>query len=84
MSDFAPYANESQALTLDGLSVENRLDRVAMFGNLDLTKDKIGLQHARHLKAVLDAVVAALEKERDLPEEVAPPIPPTGRRDPFA
>lgn len=83
-TNLKPFANESQALSLDGLSVENRLDRVSLFGNIDLTKDKSGLERARALKAVLDATVAALEAEPDLPDEVSPPEPPTGPRDPFA
>jgi len=49
-----------------------------------LTKDKRGLQHARILRAVLEATVAALEAEPNLPDEAPPPEPPTGPRDPFA
>ena len=30
MSDFRPYANESDALTLGNLSVDNRVDRVTL------------------------------------------------------
>ena len=83
-TDLKPFANESQALSIDGLSVENRLDRVSLFGSVDLTKDKRGLERARALKAVLDATVAALEAEPGLPDALAPPEAPTGPRDPFA
>lgn len=79
-----PYANESDALTIGGLSVENRLDRVSLYGSVDLTRDKHGLTHARALMKVLAATVAALEAEKHLPDAVAPPEQPTGPRDPFA
>ena len=39
-------------------------------GSGQLTKDKTGLQHARQLKEVIDAVVAALEAEKSLPEHI--------------
>ena len=68
-----PFANESDSLSVGGLTVENRTDRVSLYGNLDLTRDKRGLADARELKAVVDAVVAALEKDGKLPDKVAAP-----------
>ena len=64
-----PFADEATALRIDDLEVENRLDRVSLYGSVDLTRDKAGLRLARELHAVLGAVVAALEREGDaLPE----------------
>ncbi|WP_448205369.1 hypothetical protein [Azospirillum sp. sgz302134] len=83
-SDLKPFANETQALSIGDLSVENCVDRVSLFGSLDLTRDKTGLERARALKALLDATVAALEADPDLPAELPPPDAPTGPRDPFA
>jgi len=84
MQKFAPFANESQAQLIGGLTIENRVDRVSLFGDVDLTKDKVGLERARGLKAILEAAVAVLEADPALPNEVAPPEPPTGPHDPFA
>ena len=85
MNKFAPFADESQAMALGGLSVENHVDHVALFGSVDLTRDRHGLDVARRLKEVLDAVVARLEAEPDLPDEIAPDAGAvTGARDPFA
>ncbi len=71
MTDFNPYANESEALTLGGdFTVENRLDRVSFYGSLDLTRDREGLAKARLLLAVLGATVDALEAA-PLPERIA-------------
>ena len=54
------------------LTVENGTDRVAIYGSLDLTRDKQGLAHALALKAVLDQAVQLLQAERNLPD-AAPP-----------
>lgn len=67
---FEPFANEADVLTIDNLSVENREDRVALQGGIELTRDRRGLALARKLKAMLDAVVTTLEADKALPEAV--------------
>jgi hypothetical protein len=52
--------------------LENRLDRITISGDVDLTADKPGLEAARRLHALLGQVVAALEA-RDLPDQLPPP-----------
>lgn len=69
---FAPFANESQVLEIGRLSIENRLDRVTIAGDIDLTCDRHGLQAARQLHALLGRVVAALEAQ-PLPDQLPPP-----------
>jgi hypothetical protein len=69
---FAPYANEADVLEVGNLMLENRLDRITISGDVDLTADKRGLEAARRLHALLGAVVASLES-RDLPDELPPP-----------
>ena len=64
-----PYQNEEESLAIGELTVENRLDRVELYGTLALTKDKAGLALALQLKEVLDRTVAALQKEA-LPDKV--------------
>lgn len=77
-----PYQNETEALVIGDLNVENRIDRISVYGSVELTRDKAGLQQARMLKEVLDAVVAALEREKNLPDQV--PVKPTESvRNPF-
>ncbi|NGZ87136.1 hypothetical protein [Duganella aceris] len=73
MSKFVPYANESDVLNIGGLQIENRLDRVTVNGDLDLTADQAGLAHARALHRLLGEVVAALEAQA-LPTELPPPV----------
>lgn len=66
-----PFADETSAFQVGDLNLENRLDRVSLYGSLDLTRDKAGLRLARELHTILGAVVAALQREGDaLPEAV--------------
>jgi hypothetical protein len=69
---FVPYANEADVLQIDNLMIENRLDRITISGDVDLTADQVGLAHARRLHEVLGAVLARLEAQ-DLPERLPPP-----------
>jgi hypothetical protein len=69
---FVPYANESDVLQVGNLTVENRLDRITIAGDIDLTADKSGLEAARLLHRLLGDVVARLEGQK-LPERLPPP-----------
>ena len=58
------FKNESEALTIGELSIENRLDRVSLYGSIDLTHDAEGLALALRLKGILDGVVSVLEGDK--------------------
>jgi hypothetical protein len=73
-TDFVPFANEADVLEVGGLTIENRLDRITLSGDLDLTADREGLAAARLLHALLGEVVARLEGQ-DLPDKLATPAP---------
>ena len=66
-----PFKNESESLQIGDLTVENRIDRISIYGSIDITRDQEGLAIARHLKEILDLALAELEKE-ELPEKIAP------------
>ena len=80
---FSPFANEADALQLNEFNVENRLDRVSLYGSLDLTRDQAGLQHALALQALLNDVVASLRADGNLPEQITVAALETGAN-PFA
>ena len=69
---FVPYANESDVLDIGGLTIENRVDRISISGDIDLTLDKPGLALAKQLQKLLADVVAQLEKQ-ELPDQLPPP-----------
>lgn len=84
MANIDPYRNDADALEIGDLKIENGTDTVAIYGSVDLTRDRQGLAQAKALKAVLDKVVKALETEKDLPERIAPPKPPDQVKNPFS
>ena len=69
---FVPYANESDVLEIGNLTIENRLDRISISGDIDLTQDKPGLALAKQLQKLLGDVLAQLEKQA-LPDQLPPP-----------
>jgi hypothetical protein len=71
---FAPFANEADVLEVGRLMLENRLDRVTISGDVDLTADRQGLEAARLLHQLLG---------QDLPERLPPPDVQTVKN-PFA
>ena len=82
MSDFKPYANESDTLTIGKLAIENRVDRVTFQGDVELTLDKVGLALAKQLQAVINAIVKALEADKALPDAVQV-VKPRSVKNPF-
>ncbi len=68
-STIFPYRNETEVIQINGLTIENRTDRVSLYGSIDFTLDKLGLERARQLLEVMKATVEALEAE-ELPEIV--------------
>lgn len=83
MTTIKPFQNEAESIAIDDLTIENRLDRVELYGSLQITKDKAGLQLARELKQLIDATVSALEAEKNLPAHVTI-TPPDNVGNPFA
>lgn len=83
MKTMTPFANEAESMQIGGLTLENRTDRIAVYGDLDLTRDKDGLRNARALKAMLDRIVTTLEGDKALPDKVAPPKKPGQVKNPF-
>jgi hypothetical protein len=69
MSKFIPFSDESSTLAIGKLNVENRLDRVSLYGDLDLTLDTPGLEQAKTLQSLINRVVEELES-RTLPDKV--------------
>lgn len=69
---FVPYANEADVLQVGNLMLENRLDRITVSGEVDLTADLQGLAAARLLHELLGQVVAKLEAQA-LPERLPAP-----------
>ena len=67
---FSPFENETDCVQIGELTIENRVDRVSIFGSIDITLDKEGLAVALELKSIIDSALAEMEKT-DLPDKIA-------------
>lgn len=69
---FKPYSNDDDVLNIQGdaLTVSNGTTRVVVNGTLELTRDQRGLKAALVLKDAVDAIVAALQADSQLPAKV--------------
>ena len=83
MTKFTPFADDAASTSIGKLTVENGTDRIALYGSLDLTRDRQGLAQARALKSILDQVVQVLEAQADLPEAVPAAAVPRTVANPF-
>jgi hypothetical protein len=87
VSDFHAFANDDEVVNIEGdaLTISNGTESVSLAGSLEIAKDKRGLKAALALKAAVDAIVAALEHEKTLPEKAgsAPPDDTGSVRNPF-
>jgi hypothetical protein len=72
METIDPFADESQSLQIDDLTIENRTDKISIYGSIEITRDIRGLELARTIKHLLDSIVKRLAQE-DLPESIPPP-----------
>ena len=67
---FKPYENGTESHAIHDLTIENDVDCVSLYGNLQLTKDQAGLKAAKALQALLNKVVQQLENTPDLPDKI--------------
>lgn len=66
---FKPFEQGDQSSAIYDLTLENQMDCVSLYGNLQITKDQAGLKTAKVLQSFINDVVAALEKQ-SLPEQI--------------
>ncbi|SDB20658.1 hypothetical protein SAMN02927895_00815 [Belnapia rosea] len=62
---FTPFVDEAASTCIGSLTVENRTDRISLYGSLDLMRDRTGLADARRLQKLLEAVIETLQSEGD-------------------
>jgi hypothetical protein len=65
-----PFVNEADSLGIGGLTIENRIDRISLYGSIDITRDREGLVYAERLKLIFDDIVAAMQADH-LPDKIS-------------
>lgn len=66
---FKPFETGNESSSIYDLTLENQIDCVSLYGNLQITKDQVGLKAAKVLQQLINEVVIALEKE-ELPAQI--------------
>ena len=67
---FKPFENGNESSSIEDLTLENQVDCVNLYGNLQISKDQAGLKIAQALQAFVNSVVAELEKQQPLPDKI--------------
>jgi hypothetical protein len=70
---FKAFENGTESDAIHDLTLENDVDRVSIYGNLQIHKDQAGLAAAKKLQALLNDIVTQLEAQSDLPEKLQRP-----------
>ena len=68
-----PFQNETESDAIDELTIENRLDRVSIYGSLEITADGAGRKKVTALQLLLNRVMSELLKKDaagELPEKI--------------
>ena len=70
---FKPFEGGDESQAIQDLTLENDIDRISIYGNLQIAKDQEGLAKAKMLQSLLNDVVNYLEAQVDLPFKQDPP-----------
>lgn len=63
-----PFADDAGVLSIGSLSIENGTDAIAIHGDAEIARDRVGLENARLLASFFADAVKSLEAQGDLPE----------------
>jgi hypothetical protein len=83
MTKFTPFADDAESTAIDKLTIENGTAQISLYGSLDITRDKVGPQHALVLKGLIGQVVDILTSSAALPQRLPPVDKAKTVRNPF-
>ena len=84
MTKLVPFADDAASVSIAELTIENGTERIALYGSLDITRDKQGLARARSLVTLLGQAVRHLETVQDLPDTLPAPLAAKSVANPFS
>jgi hypothetical protein len=84
MTKLTPFADDAASTTIDKLTIENGKEPISLYGSLEITRDKEGLQRALALKALIDEAIQGLTSDASLSQRLPPSEKPKTVRNPFA
>lgn len=68
MKEYKPF-DGNQSITISDLTIENSEDKVVIYGDMEITRDKKGLETLNQLLNVLETTKKQLESE-SLPNKI--------------
>lgn len=68
MKNYKPF-DGNQSVSVGDLTIENAEDKVILYGDLEITRDKAGLENLQKLLSLLESTKKILEKE-NLPDKI--------------
>lgn len=68
MKDYKPF-DGNQSVKITDLTIENSEDKVVIYGDMEITRDKKGLDNLNHLLELLELTKKQLESE-NLPNKI--------------
>lgn len=72
MTDIKPFADDSRVVTVGDLAIENGTGAIVIHGDIEIRRDRAGLDAARILRDACAAIVDTLEAQAGLPGEAPP------------
>lgn len=85
-SRFAPFANESDVITMGELTIENHEGYIALVGQWNIERTKPGLKAARALLDTMQRAVDVMNEDAAagrLPDELPPALATGSTENPF-
>lgn len=61
-----PFANDHQSMQIGQLIIENQQDKIIIYGDIDLTLDKLGRQQAQQLHDLTSKIIQVFDKKADI------------------
>ena len=79
------FENESESVQISRLNIENRTDKITIYGDIDITRDEVGLSYLRQLQLIINDAEKILTADRNagiLPKMISV-VAPTDVENPF-
>lgn len=65
----AAFQNDVEVVVVENFKIENKFDRVLISGDIEITRDKHGLENILSIKRQVDCIASQLKSE-DLPDAI--------------
>ncbi|MDD4969896.1 MAG: hypothetical protein PHT07_10760 [Paludibacter sp.] len=61
---------DADPIRIGHTNVKNQHNKITIIGNIEITKDKAGLEYALKIKRIVDASIDEMRRDKNLPEKL--------------